>query len=213
LTTLEPLPFSRPLLDAYIATLASVYDANAPLIDPELGHDEALFRYMNYKSIKHMVPGNVRGLTDVQVESDNGALVVRQGSCLLRSYAIGRSERDDPWVSFPLNRNGAPAAAAQNADQLRLFDDMLMGDATWSPDATYILGHCGTYQSGLRAVHLCLPYGSRADETVKRWIWLRTLYQADTDGPAPWPVHDGPRPLVPPVNPIPPSVTIRANQP
>jgi hypothetical protein len=212
ITILEPLPFSRPLLDACVATLAALYEANAPLIDPDLGHDEATFRYMNYKSFKHLIPGNVRSL-GVQVESDNGALVIREGSCNLRTYAIGRSEHDDPWTSFPLNRNGAPAAAASNADQLRLFPDLAPADATWSPGATYILGHCGTYLNGLRAVHLCLPYGSQADETVKRWIWLRTLYRADTDGPAAWPMPNGPRPAVPPVVPTRPSVIIRPTQP
>jgi hypothetical protein len=207
-----PLPFSRPLLDAYIATLATSYEANAQLIDPDLGHDEATFRYMVYKSVKALVPGNVRGL-GAEVDSDSGALVIQQGSNSLRSYGIGRSEFDDPWTSFPLNRNGAPAAAAQNADQLRLFPDLSASDATWAQGATYILGHCGTFVTGLRAVHLCLPYGSSADETVKRWIWVRTLYRADTDQPPLWSPPDGPRPVAPPIVPSPPQVGIRASQP
>jgi hypothetical protein len=209
--SLEPLPFSRPLLDAYVSTMAFAYEANAQLIDPDLGHDEATFRYMVYKSLKHLVPGNIRDL-GATVESDNGALVVRQGGNSLRSYAIGRSEHDDPWTSFPLNRNGAPAAAAQNADQLRLFPDLGAGEATWAPGATYILGHCGTHLTGLRAVHLCLPHGSHADETVKRWIWVRTIYRADMDRPPLWPLPDRPRPVAPPVVPIPPMVGIRTSQ-
>ena len=202
------MPFTRPLLDAYVATLAHAYEANAQLIDPDLGHDEATFRYKLYKSVKHLVPGNIRDL-EATVESDSGALVVRQNGNSMRSYAIGRSEFDDPWTSFPLNEHGAPAAAAQNADQLRLFPDLGAGDATWTPGAIYILGHCGTYLTGLRAVHLCLPSGSRADETIKRWIWVRTIYRAGTDRPPLWQPPDGPRPVAPPVVPIPPTIGIR----
>ena len=167
---------------------------------------------MVYKSLKALVPGNVRGL-GAQVQSDNGALVVRQDGNSLRSYAIGRSEHADPCTSFPLNRNGAPAAAAQNADQLRLFPDLGVGDATGASGATYILGHCGTYLTGLRAVHLCLPYGNHADETVKRWIWVRTIFRADMDRAPLGPMPDRPRPVAPPVVPVPPIVGIRTSQP
>jgi hypothetical protein len=62
-------------------------------------------------------------------------------------------------------------------------------------------------------VHLSLPYGNRADETIKRWIWVRTIYRADTDRPPLWQPPDAPRPVAPPVVPIPPTIGIRTNQP
>jgi hypothetical protein len=207
LTTGQPLPFSVDVLDAYVMTLAQAYEANGPLIDPELGHSEGAFRYLVYQTVLHFLPGNLRGLR-VGLEEDNNALVLIENGNRLRAYPIGRSELDDPWTSFPTNRHGAPAAAAANA-QLPLFRPEDLTPALGSMGTNYILGHCGTSLTGLRAVHLCLPVGRSFDETVRRWHWLKTIYRADSDQLPLALQATGPIPPAPTVITPPPTVTLR----
>ncbi len=207
LTTLDPLPFSRPLLDAYVGTLAQAYEANGPLIDPDLGHNEGAFRYLVYQTANYLLPGNLRGLR-VDLEQDNNTLVLRENGNKLRAYPIGRSEKDDPWTSFPTNRHGAPAAAAENG-QLELFSRIEVDPLAVREGTNYILGHCGTSLTGLRAVHLCLPVGRSYEETIRRWVWVRTIYRADTDQLPLTLAPIGPNAPSPPVVSSPPQVAIR----
>jgi len=111
-----PIPFSDAVIDAYIGVIRQAYEANGDRIDPDLGHNDGSFRYLIYQTITHFLPGAMRPFEDVRIEQDNSVFVVRQGAFGLRAYPIGTSEFDDPWTSFPSNRGGAPAAAAQNQD-------------------------------------------------------------------------------------------------
>jgi hypothetical protein len=175
-----PSPFSSQVLDAYVKVIGQAYEANGDRIDPDVGHNEGSFRYLVYQSITYFLPGAMRDL-DVRIERDNSVFVIREGAFGLRAYPIGSSEFDDPWRSFPLNRGGAPAAAAQNRLQLAMFPEEALHLGIAGVGTEYILGHCGTSITGLRAVHLCLPVGLSADETVRQWAQVHTIYRADSD--------------------------------
>jgi hypothetical protein len=205
-----PIPFSEAVLEAYIGVIRQAYEANGDRIDPDLGHNEGSFRYLIYQTITHFLPGAMRPFEDVRIESDNSVFVVRQGAFGLRAYPIGTSELDDPWTSFPSNRGGAPAAAAQNQIQMAMFPEATLHPENAGRGTEYILGHCGTSLSGLRAVHLCLPVGSRVDETVRQWASVHTIYRADTDdGTMAWLPGLGPLPVAPVVVTPPPMVALR----
>jgi hypothetical protein len=204
---LGPLPFSRKVLDAYIGVIRQAYEANGDRIDPDLGHNEGSFRYLLYQTITHFLPGAMRHL-DVRIEQDNSVFVVREGAFGLRAYPIGTSESDDPWTSFPSNRGGAPAAAAQNQVQMAMFAEETLHPRSQG-GTEYILGHCGTSIAGLRAVHLCLPVGSSFDETVRQWARVHTIFRADTDESPAWLPAPGPLPVAPIVVTPQPIVALR----
>jgi hypothetical protein len=76
----------------------------------------------------------------------------------------------------------------------------------------WILGHCGTSISGLRAVHLCLPVGLSADETIRQWAEVHTIYRADTGDLSMGSQRPtGPLPVAPVVTP-PPLVALRPEE-
>lgn len=195
--TLPPdsLPFSSLLLDRTVATLRHVYEVNRDHTDVDLGHDETSHGVLLYKSTNHFLPGNVANLPGVRSEIDSGSLRVRERNWAFRCFRIGYTEHDDPWRSFPHNRSAAPAMAAGNVDQLRLFEEL--GDPRAVGGLEYIVGHCGNALGGLRAVHVCLPLG-RADERVRQWLRVTTIYRADqADGDQGiWPA--APQPSTPP---------------
>lgn len=208
----SPIPFSDAVLDAYVKVIRLAYEANGDRIDPELGHNEGSFRYLIYQTVTYFLPGAMRQFEDVRIEQDNSVFVVRQGAFGLRAYPIGTSELDNPWTSFPSNRGGAPAAAAQNQIQMAMFPEATLHpeNAGWGTE--YILGHCGTSLTGLRAVHLCLPVGSTVDETVRQWASVHTIYRADADaGTLEWLPGSGPRPVAPIVIAPAPIVALRAD--
>jgi hypothetical protein len=210
---LGPLPFSREVLEAYLAVIGQAYEANADRIDPDLGHNEGAFRYLLYQTITHFLPGAVKDIPNVRVELDNSVFVVREGPYGLRSYAIGTSEFDDPWRSFPSNRGGAPAAAAVNQLQIAMFAEETLHPGRDGVGTEWILGHCGTSMSGLRAVHLCLPVGLSVDETVRQWTQVHTIYRADSDDQ--WmgvQRPTGPLPIAPVVITPPPLVALRPDE-
>lgn len=171
-------PFSPYLLRSTTETLHHVYGVNRDHTDPDLGHDETSHGVLLYKSINHFLPGAIAALPGVRSEIESGSLRVIEGDRSFRCFRIGYSEFDDPWTSFPHNRGAAPAMAASNVEQLRLFDHLNSGIEPAGLE--YILGHCGSWLRGLRAVHLCLPLG-RADERVRQWLSVMTLYRADAD--------------------------------
>lgn len=197
--TTQP-PFTRDLLGRVVDTLRHVYEVNRDHTDTELGHDETSHGVLLYKSITHFLPGNVAGLRRVRSEIQNGSLLVREGDYALRCFRIGYTEFDDPWTSFPHNRGAAPAMAASNAEQLRLFDNL--GGAGEPEGLEYIVGDCGNWLGGLRAVHLCLPLG-RADERVRQWLALETIYRADEDEALDrWPIVTPEPPITPTPEPV-----------
>lgn len=206
-----PLPFSSQVLDAYVCVIRQAYEANGDRIDPDLGHNEGSFRYLLYQSVTHFLPGAMRDL-NVRIEQDNSAFVVREGAFGLRAYPIGTSEFDDPWTSFPSNRGGAPAAAAQNQIQMAMFPEETLHPKSAGVGTEYILGHCGTSIGGLRAVHLCLPVGSSFDETVRQWAQVHTIFRADTDQSPARLRPAGPLPIAPIVVTPPPIVVLRPDE-
>jgi len=207
------VPFSREVLEAYLAVIGQAYEANGDRIDPDLGHNEGAFRYLLYQSITHFLPGAMKSIPDTRIEQDNSVFVVRQGPYGLRSYAIGTSELDDPWRSFPSNRGGAPAAAATNLLQMTMFPEEAFHQEGASAGTEWIVGHCGTSISGLRAVHLCLPVGSPADETVRQWAQVHTIYRAESDDQSMTLRHpSGPLPVAPAVITPPPLVALRPDE-
>jgi hypothetical protein len=207
------VPFSREVLEAYLAIIGQAYEANGDRIDPDLGHNEGAFRYLLYQTITHFLPGAMKGLRDVRIEQDNTVFVVREGAFGLRSYAIGTSEFDDPWRSFPSNRGGAPAAAAVNQMQIAMFPEETLHPEKAGVGTEYILGHCGTSIAGLRAVHLCLPVGYSFDETVRQWAEVHTIYRADSDDESMAPRRpSGPIPIAPIVVTPPPLVALRQDE-
>ena len=197
-------PFSPDLLRCTVDTLQHVYAVNRDHTDPELGHDETSHGVLLYKSINHFLPGAIAALPGVRSEIESGSLRLVEGDRSFRCFRIGYSEFDDPWTSFPHNRGAAPAMAASNVEQLRLFEDLASGGEPAGLE--YIVGHCGSWLRGLRAVHLCLPLG-RADERVRQWLSVRTIYRADADESQGW------QPVIvpePPVRPTPePTVRLR----
>jgi len=209
---LGPIPFSREVLDVYVGVIRQAYEANGDRIDPDLGHTEGSFRYLLYQTITNFLPGAMREFDDTRIEQDNSVFVVRQGAFGLRAYPIGTSEFDDPWTSFPSNRGGAPAAAAQNQIQMAMFPEATLHPESAGRGTEYILGHCGTSITGLRAVHLCLPVGSRSDETVRQWATVQTIYRAGTDdGSLTWLPSPSPLPVAPVVVTPPPMVALRTD--
>jgi hypothetical protein len=207
------LPFSREVLEAYLAVIGQAYEANGDRIDPDLGHNEGAFRYLLYQTVTHFLPAAVKDIPNVRIELDNSVFVVREGSFGLRSYAIGTSEFDDPWRSFPSNRGGAPAAAALNQIQMAMFAEETLHQERAGVGTEWILGHCGTSISGLRAVHLCLPVGLSADETVRQWAEVHTIYRADTEDQAMGSrLPTGPLPVAPVVVTPPPLVALRPEE-
>ena len=207
------LPFSREVLEAYLTVIGQAYEANGDRIDPDLGHNEGAFRYLLYQTVTHFLPAAVKDIPNVRIELDNSVFVVREGSFGLRSYAIGTSEFDDPWRSFPSNRGGAPAAAALNQIQMAMFAEETLHQERAGVGTEWILGHCGTSISGLRAVHLCLPVGLSADETVRQWAEVHTIYRADTDDQSMASrLPTGPLPVAPVVVTPPPLVALRPEE-
>lgn len=174
-----PLPFSQPLLDRYVAVIQRAYDVNEEHHDPDLGHTDGSFFYLLYESIKYFLPGALSDIRAALVELDSNAVVVTEGTRSLRSYHIGASEYDDPWTSFPKNDRGAPATAAHNAEQLRIFSDEQLVAPGEIAGLHYILGHCGTPERGLRAVYLCLPYGAFADDRIRRYLHVWPIFRPD----------------------------------
>lgn len=206
------IPFSRDVLEAYVAVIRQAYEANGDRIDPGLGHNEGAFRYLLYQTITYLLPGAMKDL-DVRIEQDNSVFIVREGAFGLRTYAIGTSEFDDPWRSFPSNRGGAPAAAAVNQTQMAMFPEETLHPENAGVGTEYILGHCGTSIGGLRAVHLCLPVGFSFDETVRQWAQVHTIYRADRDDEGLAPRRPtGPLPIAPIVVTPPPLVALRPNE-
>lgn len=206
-----PIPFSQAVLEAYIGVIREAYEANGDRIDPDLGHNEGSFRYLLYQTVTNFLPGAMREFVNVRIVQDNSVFVVRQGAFGLRAYPIGTSEFDDPWMSFPSNRGGAPAAAAQNQIQMAMFPEAALHPESAGRGTEYILGHCGTSIAGLRAVHLCLPVGSTADETVRQWATVHTIYRADADGSRPQLLGPAPLPVAPVVVTPLPVVALRAD--
>lgn len=207
------LPFSHEVLKAYLAVIGQAYEANGDRIDPDLGHNEGAFRYLLYQTVTHFLPAAVKDIPNVRIELDNSVYVVREGTFGLRSYAIGTSEFDDPWRSFPSNRGGAPAAAAVNQIQMAMFAEETLHPVRAGVGTEWILGHCGTSISGLRAVHLCLPVGLSADETVRQWAEVHTIYRTDADDQAIGSrLPTGPLPVAPVVVTPPPLVALRREE-
>jgi hypothetical protein len=205
-------PFSREVLEAYVAVIRQAYEANGDRIDPGLGHNEGAFRYLLYQTITYLLPGAMKNL-DVRIEQDNSVLLVREGAFGLRTYAIGTSEFDDPWRSFPSNRGGAPAAAAVNQMQMAMFPEETLHPDKAGVGTEYILGHCGTSIGGFRAVYLCLPVGSSVDETVRQWAQVHTIYRADSeDEGLALRRPTGPIPIAPIVVAPPPLVALRSDE-
>ena len=201
-----PLPFSRNLINTFVGTIKRAYRRNQDSYDASIGHTIASFRFMLYESVKYYLPGDMQGISGAIVTLENNAIVVHQGMRTLRSYPVGTSEHDDPWTSFPNNTRGAPGAAASNADQLRLFSAAELNAPGDLMGLSYFLGHCGTPEAGLRAVHLYLPYGGFADERVRRYLQVWTVYRAGGDGspdrgpsrppPSTVPIESTPEPVV-----------------
>ena len=54
------LPFSREVLEAYLAVIGQAYEANGDRIDPDLGHNEGAFRYLLYQTVTHFLPAAVK---------------------------------------------------------------------------------------------------------------------------------------------------------
>lgn len=206
------LPFSREVLEAYVAVIGQAYEANGDRIDPDLGHNEGSFRYLLYQTITHLLPGAMKHLA-VRIVQDNSVYVVREGAFGLRSYPIGTTELEDPWRSFPSNRGGAPAAAATNQMQIAMFPEETLHPENAGVGTEYILGHCGTSMTGLRAVHLCLPVGFSYDETVRQWAQVHTIYRTDRDDDVAAPrLPTGPLPIAPIVVTPPPLVALRSDE-
>jgi hypothetical protein len=187
---IQPIEGDHPLPPDLVATVIDViqaaYRENAPLQVPALGHGNWTFALTNVETIKYFL--RERGGDVVQTEGNSLRLEVDGRRYYI--HKLGRSERDDPWVSFP-NSAGPAGRAAENQHQLR-FDF----DGLDEPELLiWVIGHYGTLEDGVRAIRLQAS-GAADDGRIRSWVRVVDLWIADdADGTG---RVAGPTPVGPP---------------
>jgi hypothetical protein len=164
----HPLP--PELAVTVIDVIRGAYRENAPLQVPALGHGNRTFALTNVETIKHFL--QERGGDVVLMEGNSLRLEVDGRRYYI--HKLGRSERDDPWASFP--SHAGPAGRAAEASQLQLrFDFDGFHD---SQPRTWVIGHYGTLEDGLRAIRLQAS-GAAEDGRIRSWVRVEDVWIAD----------------------------------
>lgn len=164
----HPLP--PDLAATVIDVIRGAYRENAPLQVPALGHGNWTFALTNVETIKHFL--RERGGEVVQTEGNSLRLEV--DGCRYYIHKLGRSERDDPWASFPAHSGPAGRAAEACQHQLR-FDFLGLGEPE---PRTWVIGHYGTLEDGVRAIRLQAS-GEAEDGRIRSWVQVHDLWVAD----------------------------------
>ncbi|MGO9892108.1 MAG: hypothetical protein ACLP0L_30000 [Solirubrobacteraceae bacterium] len=164
----HPLP--PELAETVIDVIRAAYRENAPLQVPALGHGNRTFALTNVETIKHFL--QERGGDVVLIEGNSLRLEVNGRRYYI--HKLGRSERDDPWASFPSSAGPAGRAAEASQDQLRFdfdgFDDL--------EPRTWVIGHYGTLEDGLRAIRVQAS-GEAEDGRIRSWVRVEDVWVAD----------------------------------
>lgn len=163
-------PLPPELAETVIDVIRAAYRENAPLQVPALGHGNRTFALTNVETIKHFL--QERGGNVVLIEGNSLRLEVNGRRYYI--HKLGRSERDDPWASFPSSAGPAGRAAEASQDQLRFdfdgFDD--------SEPRTWVIGHYGTLEDGLRAIRVQAS-GEAEDGRIRSWVRVEDVWVAD----------------------------------
>jgi hypothetical protein len=163
----HPLP--PDLAATVIGVIQAAYRENAPLQVPALGHGNRTFALTNVETIKHFL--HERGGDVVLMEGNSLRLEVDGHRYYI--HKLGRSERDDPWASFPSSA-GPAGRSAEAENQLRFdfdgFDDV--------EPRTWVIGHYGTLEDGLRAIRLQAS-GEAEDGRIRSWVRVEDIWIAD----------------------------------
>jgi|HubBroStandDraft_6_1064221.scaffolds.fasta_scaffold105125_2 hypothetical protein len=164
----HPLP--SELAATVIDVIRAAYRENAPLQVAALGHGNRTFALTNVETIKHFL--QERGGDVVLMEGNSLRLEVDGRRYFI--HKLGRSERDDPWTSFPSSAGPAGRAAEESQYQLRFdfdgFDDL--------EPRTWVIGHYGTLEDGLRAIRLQAS-GAAEDGRIRSWVRVEDVWIAD----------------------------------
>jgi hypothetical protein len=170
ITREHPLP---PELAATVIDVIQVaYRENAPLQVPALGHGNRTFALTNVETIKHFL--QERGGDVVLTEGNSLRLEVEGHRYYI--HKLGRSERDVPWASFPSSA-GPAGRAAEAQNQLR-FDFDGFDDLDGVEPRTWVIGHYGTLEDGLRAIRLQAS-GEAEDGRIRSWVHVEDIWVAD----------------------------------
>jgi hypothetical protein len=163
----HPLP--EDLAVTVIDVIQVAYRENAPLQVPSLGHGNRTFALTNVETIKHFL--QERGGDVVLMEGNSLRLEVDGHRYYI--HKLGRSERDDPWASFP--SSAGPAGRAAEAQHQLRFDFEGFGDVE---PRTWVIGHYGTLEDGLRAIRLQAS-GEAEDGRIRSWVRVEDIWVAD----------------------------------
>jgi hypothetical protein len=164
----HPLP--SELAAIVIDVIRGAYRENAPLQVPALGHGNWTFALTNVETIKHFL--RERGGDVVQTEGNSLRLDVFGRRYYI--HKLGRSERDDPWASFPAHAGPAGRSAEACQHQLR-FDFVGLDEPE---PLTWVIGHYGTLEDGVRAIRLQAS-GAADDGRIRSWVRVVDLWIAD----------------------------------
>jgi hypothetical protein len=169
----HPLP--TDLAVTVIDVIQAAYRENAPLQVPALGHGNRTFALTNVETIKHFL--HERGGDVVLMEGNSLRLEVDGHRYYI--HKLGRSERDDPWASFP--SSAGPAGRAAEAEHQLRFDFDGFDDLDGVEPRTWVIGHYGTLEDGLRAIRLQAS-GEAEDGRIRSWVRVEDIWIADADG-------------------------------
>jgi hypothetical protein len=200
-TITEEQPLPPDLAATVIDVIQVAYRENAPLQVPTLGHGNRTFALTNVETIKHFL--QERGGEVVLTEGNSLRLEVDGHRYYI--HKLGRSERDDPWASFP--SSAGPAGRAAEAQHQLRFDFEGFGDVE---PRTWVIGHYGTLEDGLRAIRLQAS-GEAEDGRIRSWVRIEDIWIADAGDdlgqavprvPAGPPAIDVEEPLLAPKRPV-----------
>jgi hypothetical protein len=200
-TITEEHPLPPDLAATVIDVIQVAYRENAPLQVPTLGHGNRTFALTNVETIKHFL--QERGGEVVLTEGNSLRLEVDGHRYYI--HKLGRSERDDPWASFP--SSAGPAGRAAEAQHQLRFDFEGFGDVE---PRTWVIGHYGTLEDGLRAIRLQAS-GEAEDGRIRSWVRVEDIWIADAGDdlgqavprvPAGPPAIDVEEPLLAPKRPV-----------
>lgn len=170
ITREHPLP--PDLAATVIDVIQAAYRENAPLQVPALGHGNRTFALTIVETIKHFL--QERGGDVVLMEGNSLRLEVNGRRYYI--HKLGRSERDDPWASFP--SSAGPAGRAAEAEHQLRFDFDGFDDLDDVEPRTWVIGHYGTLEDGLRAIRLQAS-GEAEDGRIRSWVRVEDIWIAD----------------------------------
>jgi hypothetical protein len=163
----HPLP--PELVATVIDVIQAAYRENAPLQVSALGHGNRTFALTNVETIKHFLQD--RGGDVVLMEGNSLRLEVNGHRYYI--HKLGRSERDDPWGSFP--SSAGPAGRAAEAEHQLRFDFEGFDDVE---PQIWVIGHYGTLEDGLRAIRLQAS-GEAEDGRIRSWVRVEDIWITD----------------------------------